>query len=332
MYIGFTYDTRETYGIAADDWRYADFSSNREVADLHKALQRLGHEVELIGNHTALLAKLGSGQRFDLVFNMAEGLASRNREGLVPAILEACGIPYVGTDAYGLSLSLNKAHTKLLAAHRGIPTPAFVEITELGMAEAALVQLNFPVIVKPCCEGTSAGLSIAAHKGEAVRCVDRLLAAYGSPVLCEEYIGGRELAVPLLGSGPSSVVFGIVEYLTAHMEPLPLFTRDLKLHEGYTVTVPELAGGLRETIEDFALNIYRYVGARDFGRADFRLSAAGVPYFLEINLLPSMEMGGAFSLCGQQAGLEYHDIIARIIQSALEDPVRSITPGRLGIC
>lgn len=318
MLIGLTYDTHETYNLNKANSQYHDFSSLAEVTSLKTAMERLGYEVRLLGSARNLIKILSDNPSgFDLVFNIAEGISSRNREGLVAAILEASDIPFVGTDAYGLSLSMNKVHTKLIAQSLGIPTPKFVEITALQSSEyIKLRDLNFPLILKPICEGTSMGVTKVLDYEEAVVVMERLFKTYQQNVLCEEYIHGHEIAVPIIGCSEHAAALGVVEYTDEYDRPLDMFTTELKLYDDYNTVMCSLDSSIQTAALEYALKLYCYIGALDLGRVDFRVDSKGTPYFLEMNLIPSLELESSFAVCGASMGLSYHQIISKIIESA----------------
>ena len=111
--IAFVYDNQNTYGVE-DKMNYSDFCYDDEAQYFKKSLESLGHyEVNVICGVKNFFEVYNGGERFDMVFNKCEGI--------FPALLEYYNIPYVGTDAYGLSLSLNKFHTKLIAEHYKFP-------------------------------------------------------------------------------------------------------------------------------------------------------------------------------------------------------------------
>ncbi len=108
--IGLTYDLRDDYlkmGYSMEET--AEFDSPETIAAIDGALQALGHRTDRIGHVKALAARLVRGDRWDLVFNIAEGVEGRNREAQVPALCELLGVPYTGSDSATLAIALDKA-------------------------------------------------------------------------------------------------------------------------------------------------------------------------------------------------------------------------------
>lgn len=108
MKIGITYDIKEQYGFTSLDLNFTDFLNVADVSFAKEELEKCGHEVFLLGNAQQMIHNLNQNISVDLVFNLAWGYRGRNREGLIPAILEGYGIAHTGTDSYGCSLCLDK--------------------------------------------------------------------------------------------------------------------------------------------------------------------------------------------------------------------------------
>ena len=133
MHIGLTYDLRQDYlaaGFSEDET--AEFDRPDTVSSIETALVQLGHRPDRIGHARQLVARLAAGDRWDLVFNIAEGLSGIAREAQIPAILDVYGIPYTFSDPLVMALTLHKGLTKTVVAAGGVPTAAFA--LEIGRA------------------------------------------------------------------------------------------------------------------------------------------------------------------------------------------------------
>ncbi|MBX6321056.1 MAG: D-alanine--D-alanine ligase, partial [Rhodospirillaceae bacterium] len=123
MRIGLTYDLREAYLAAGyGEEETAELDSIETVEAVEGVLRRRGFETDRIGSVRDLAARLVAGDRWDLVFNFAEGLHGIGREAQVPALLDAWRIPYTFSDPLVLSLTLHKGMTKRVVRDAGIPT------------------------------------------------------------------------------------------------------------------------------------------------------------------------------------------------------------------
>ena len=153
MQIGLTFDLRSTY--LAEGWDpldAAEFDDEDTIAALEGTLRSLGHGVVRIGHFRSLAARLAAGERWDLVFNIAESYGGFGREALVPALLEAYGIPCTFSDSLVCAATLHKAAAKRWVRDAGVATADFALVEDL--ADIAAVTLPFPLFAKPVAEGS----------------------------------------------------------------------------------------------------------------------------------------------------------------------------------
>ena len=215
MRIGLTYDLRQDYlaeGYSLEET--AEFDRPDTVEAIEAALVELGYQPDRIGNAKQLIARLAAGDRWDLVFNIAEGLYGLAREAQVPAILDVFNIPYTFSDPLVLSLALHKGITKSVVRQGGVATPDFALVEREADIDA--IDLPFPLFAKPVAEGTSKGISgaskIADRQALRAVCVD-LLRKFRQPVLVETFLSGREFTVGVTGTGDAAVAVGTMEIL-----------------------------------------------------------------------------------------------------------------------
>ncbi|MFZ5468365.1 MAG: D-alanine--D-alanine ligase family protein [Myxococcota bacterium] len=323
MRIALTHNLR-----LSDSEEEAEFDTEETVNALAAAIERLGHRLErfeVSGPASRLVSRLEAYSP-ELIFNTAEGRRGRLREAFYPALFEELGFAYTGSDAYALAVTLDKQLSKLLLAPKGVRTPGwqFVENLEELDPEA----LRYPVIVKPNFEGSSKGItqeSIAENVTEAKAKVAQALGRYPAGVLVEEFIAGRDLTVPFLAavSNDFGGVLAPVEYVIdeklASQRRYAIYDYELKTKQDKAVSVRAPAQIPEETAEEMrrtAKKIFQALDCRDLGRIDFRLSDAGVPYFLEINALPSLEEGAGIYVAAELEGLHFDAVIDSVISSA----------------
>src|SRR5258708_5393385 len=213
MRIGITCDLQAEYlaqGFSEED--AAEFDSEVTVLAIEATLRGLGLEADRIGTVKALAARLVAGERWDLVFNIAEGVSGFGREAQVPALLDAYRIPHTFSDALVCALTLHKGMTKRVVRDAGVPTPDFVVVGQV--ADVASVALPYPLFAKRVAEGTSKGIgaaSIIRNAGELMRTCRRLLRRYAQPVLVETFLPGREFTVGIVGTGRAASSLGVME-------------------------------------------------------------------------------------------------------------------------
>jgi D-alanine-D-alanine ligase len=322
MLIGLTYDLRSEYlAEGLDEDETAEFDSERTIDAIEEALRAFGHDTERIGNARKLIAAVISGRRWDMVFNIAEGLDGIGREAQVPAILDLYRIPYTFSDPMVLSLTLNKAMTKRVIRDAGLSTAPFIEVAPGD--DAVAVPFEPPYFVKPVAEGTGKGVSIRSivtriEDLEAV-CA-QLMARYRQPVLVERYLSGREFTVGIVGTGREAEVIGTIEVvLKAGAEQGAYsYVNKARFQElvEYRLVDP-LADPLGKDVEALGLQAYRVLGCRDAGRVDIRCDGQDVPHFIEINPLAGIhpEHSDLPIICSRR-GISYQSLIQRIVASA----------------
>lgn len=319
MKIGIAYDTPDMYDLGNENKLYFDFAELASINILKQEIESLGYQVELLGNVDRIIQQIERGTfPCDLVYNTVEGLRSRNREGLLPSLLEICHIPYIGTDAFGLSLTLDKAMTKVLAKYLGILTPDFyVAAPYLSEQDicARLETLKYPVILKPNFEGNSSGIMVCKTYEEACLHVTNMLAKYQTAILCEEFIFGKEITVPMIGNGPEHMLYGIT---TVDIQKSDDFWLDVnaKMFGDYHNVLLDLPRQLADQYRAICVRLFMAIGFNDFARFDFRMTRDNQIFFIEVNPLPALFRGGSFDIVGQQYGYTFAQTLQKIIIEA----------------
>jgi D-alanine-D-alanine ligase len=321
MKIGITYDTKEDYENV-DYSKYCDFASLTSISFLKKQFEQAGFEVQLIGSYKKLseLIKIDK-LNVDLIYNTAEGISSRNREGLIPALLEANKIPYIGSDSYALSLTLNKYHTKLLAQNNHIPTPVaelFYRYDTKENIALKLQKLHTPVIVKPNYEGSSMGLFYAETVDDAFNYIKQDLEIYNQEILCEEYIDGMEITVPVIGNNEYAKALGCIEFYRSDGRPIFLFESDDKHYRDIRCREAVIPNEIATRLKEYSVLLHRFIGCKDINRVDFRLTSDNHIYFLEMNPLPALDPDGSFVCAARLQGMDFPKILKQIVQYAKE--------------
>jgi D-alanine-D-alanine ligase len=320
--IGLVYDLRDDYlaeGFTHE--QVAEFDSASTIAALSQAIRSLGYKTDRIGHGIALARRLAAGDRWDLVFNIAEGLYGRSREAQVPALLEMYRVPYTFSDPLVCAMTLDKAMAKRLVQIAGLRTPAFALISR--PADLKSVDLPFPLFAKPVAEGTGKGVDCNSRvdsREQLHKVCRRLLDRFRQPVLVEEYLPGREFTTAILGTGSEARVLGTMEFTIRQDAPAKDYSYEVKeLCEQYVHYFPMPKGRLRKQVENLSLQAYRALECRDTGRVDVRLDAKGRPAFMEINPLPGLHpLHSDLPMIATQEGMAYTELLRRIIDSALD--------------
>jgi D-alanine-D-alanine ligase len=251
----------------------------------------------------AVLAEL----RPDVIYNALHGRFGE--DGTVQGLLEIMGIPYSHSGVLASALAMNKAMTKRLCAAAGLRCAEGV-VTTLEALVSGPAPLDPPYVVKPNAEGSSVGVRIVRDPTE--RPIDRNHWPYGSEIMVERYIAGRELTVGVLGDQALTVTeirheHGFFDY---HAK----YTAGEAVHLIPAPIAPEV---YQRALDD-ALTAHRLLGCRGVSRADFRLAADDPDelFLLEVNTQPGMT---PISLVPEQAahvGIGFADLVERLVEEA----------------
>lgn len=322
--IGIAYDVKEDYKLDAEDWKYSDFSTLAEIQYAKRLFEERGHSVVLLGNYEKIYHTLANNSfpDIDIVFNTAEGIGSRNREGWIPSLLEINGIPFSGSDAFALSLSLSKLHTKLVAKYLNIPTPEFCLISDPKDIQQVL-RVPGPWILKPNYEGSSSGVVYIDSFHSLQECANQLLEEYRQPLLCEHYVSGREANVSILYDGEETKILGAVEVIRKNGNPIHIFSAKDKFTGTCTKIDAQFPQETLNLMYQCAEKLHRHLSCRDYNRADFRIDEEGNPYFLELNPAPGVSEDDSFTLCCSCHGLDPAWVLEQVVFHAVERIVPS---------
>jgi D-alanine-D-alanine ligase len=318
LLIGMTYDLRDDYlaeGFSLEET--AEFDKPDTIDGIESSLRELGYRTERIGNAKALVQALASGRRWDLVFNIAEGMFGAGREAVVPALLDAYQIPYTFSDPAVLTLALDKSLTKRIVRDAGVPTAPFACLHDT--ADIAGVSLPYPLFLKPLAEGTGKGISNRSRvcdPAELREVATELLTRFRQPVLVETYLPGREFTVGLAGAGDTAGVLGVIEVnFKTGSGGIYSYQTKADYEELVSYTVPNDAVS-REAAQ-VALAAWRVLRCVDAGRADIRCDADGRPNFIEVNPLAGLNPTHSdLPILCRMNGIGFTQLIGRILQEA----------------
>jgi D-alanine-D-alanine ligase len=301
------------------------------VPQVARTLRGLGHRVSVLGAHgdvKRLIAGL-SRRRPDLVFNLME-MFGDNVFGDIPVtgLLDLLGLRYTGSGPGELYLSQDKGLTKKLLAFDGILYPRFAVFSKQQGSFETGGNLRMPLFVKPLRSDSSLGIGGKSLVHDAVALMERVTAIrkeLNDSALAEEYIEGREFYVGVLGNSQAKALPPIEVDFTGFPEGVPkVLDSKAKWDEGsqeYKGTKSVLANlpdELRARLQKVAVDAFRALRVRDYGRVDLRLTDTGDIYVLEVNASCYLERSSEFAMAAGAAGLEYPRLIERIVNLTLE--------------
>jgi D-alanine-D-alanine ligase len=240
-------------------------------------------------------------------------------------------LPFTGSPHQAIEMDFDKIRAKQRIQALGLATAdAFVATPDSALHPEAL-PLSFPLFVKPLFESDSRGIDMQSlvcdpvHLKQKIRSIDRL---YHQPALVEAYLPGREFTVAILDSRPAGdLLVCAVEIINLERarkgHPLTFLAKK----KNRELLVPVADPLVRNSVEQLAWQSFQALGARDFGRIDIKMDAAGSPHFLEANLLPGMNpvysyFPEAFRLVH---GLAYDDLAGRMLAAATDRLYHAIT-------
>lgn len=318
MKIGLTYDLRSWYldrGYSMEET--AEFDKQETVDALDNSLKKMGYETELIGNAFQLIEALAKGNKWDLVFNIAEGLYGDGRESVVPAILDQYRIPYIFSGPVIMGISLNKHIAKLVVEAAGVPvSPGFL-VTDIKILEK--LNLAYPLFVKPVSEGTGKGItdkSLVRTGSELKTMVKWILKEFNQPALVEEYLPGREFTVGVIGHGENSTAIGGMEVITAGNLPYSVHVKE-NYHD-YCKYVP-LSDDIAEECKDVAVKAWKALDAVDGGRVDVKADRNGRICFIEANPLAGLNpIHSDLPILARMYNIDYHKLLEMIMSAAIK--------------
>jgi D-alanine-D-alanine ligase len=301
------------------------------VASVEKALCARGATVlvQALGADAFALDRKAFAELPDLVVNLCESFAGDSRgELVVPALLDALGVPYTGSGPLALALSLYKHKAKDVLRGCGIPTPesALVERPE----QIPLVRVPLPAIVKPAREDASIGIdrhSLARDARELAWACERVLVELAQPALVERYVDGRELNVALLSpasglSPPQVLPVSEIDFSRLAADHPRIVTYAAKWDESapefYTTEPRPCALAPRELAQVGATAVaaFQALDLRDYGRVDLRLAADGTPYVIEVNPNCDLSPEAGFARAARAAGVSHEELVWRLVEIA----------------
>lgn len=268
--------------------------------------------------------KVGRGKEIyiDCVFPVLHG--EGGEDGSIQGLLSLAGIPFVGPGVAASACSMDKGIAKALVAHTGIHQARYCETNRYAFASNPTGELKkvamtfhgiYPLFVKPACTGSSVGISKVESDKELFEGIKKA-AELDHKILIEQAISGRELEVGVLGNrhpktSPIGEIKPDAEYYDYHSK--------YESEVIQTSVVTDLPPTKECEVQDAAVTIYRVLGCRGLARVDFFLTEDGSVVFNEINTMPGFTDISMYPKLWEAAGLEYSELLDRLIGCALED-------------
>ena len=245
----------------------------------------------------------------DIVFMALHGENGEN--GKIQAAFDLFGIKYTGTSYLSSALAMDKGMAKQLFIAGGIPTPQGISMKNENRKDSAKeLGLKLPCVVKPCCGGSSIGVTIVRTEDEFKSALDEAF-KWEDNLIIEEYVEGREFSI------------GVIDY-----KALPVI--EIAPIQGfYDYKNKYKAGSTKETCpanipEDIASQMQFWAekccqaaGVTTYARVDELLDKNNNIFCLEINTLPGMTDTSLIPQEAAAVGISYDELTEKIIEISL---------------
>ena len=237
-------------------------------------------------------------------------------DGTIQGALELMHIPYTGSGVMASALGMDKFRTKLLWQAAGLPVPEYALLNANSDFAEVEEELGLPIFVKPAHEGSSIGISKVKER-ETLHLSYGEAAKYDSLVIAEKGVMGGEYTVGIIGCGDDMVALPIIK-----IEPATdWYDYEAKYNRDDTryLCPCGLSEANEAEIRKGALEAFRILGGRGWGRVDFLMDEAGNHYYLEVNTAPGMTDHSLVPMAARVAGMEYPALVRRVLELATND-------------
>ena len=249
---------------------------------------------------------------FDRVFIALHGRFGE--DGTIQGLLELLNLPYTGSGVLASALAIDKIATKRIWMSSGLATPQFEQLSATSDWSAVVQNLGLPLIVKPAHEGSSLGLT-------KVQALEQLPDAYAlalsldKKVMAESCIIGPELTCPLVGEGEAAEALPVIQIIPPNANYD--FHNKYFSNETQYLCPTELDEKLNQAVQRLALDAYRVLGCKTWGRADIMIDEqTRQPYLLEMNTSPGMTSHSLVPMAAKAAGVSYSDLVLWILSQS----------------
>lgn len=302
-----------------------------QVKQVAEAVTRLGWWVSVLPTSLDLASTLAAiqEQHPSCVFNLVESLGGDGRMiHFVPAMLDASGIPYTGSNSDAMYLSSQKLLAKNLMRQNGIPVPGY--FTSRTRPEKD----GDTWIIKSLWEHASFGMDdgcVVSGIDAAIARMDDSAATLGGDWFAEEYLDGREFNISVLEHKGQPYILPIAEmnfddypqgkprivgYAAKWDESAPEYVATRR-------SFPALPDALRNQLNEIVRQCWSLFGLQGYARVDLRLDTTGNALVLEVNANPCLSKDAGFAAAAKEAGISYRKLIERVVRAALRPALRT---------
>ena len=246
----------------------------------------------------------------DIVFLALHG--ENGEDGRIQAAFDLFGVKYTGTGYLGSAVAMDKSLSKRLFAANGIPTPHGIAMNKANCQwDFRKTGLSLPCVVKPCCGGSSVGISIVRTEEEYQKALESAF-YWEEEIILEDYIKGREFSVGVMEGRALPVieiapVDGFYNYKNKYAQDGAIETCPASLPEGISIKM-----------QHYAEQAARVLGLDTYSRMDFIMDGNEGIYCMEANTLPGMTPTSLLPKEAQAIGMDYGQLCEEIIRISLK--------------
>jgi len=241
-------------------------------------------------------------------------------DGTIQGMLELLGIPYTGSGVLASALAMDKIACKRVLKSAGVSVPDSIDLLTRAECQnpeiiAQAESLGYPLMVKPSRQGSTIGMSKVTSAGDLIAAVEEAL-KYDSQVLIERFVPGTEITVGVLGN--------------RRPEPLPIieivpakgfYDYEAKYNPGATEEIipARISKAAEDKAIEAAIRSHKAIGCRGMSRVDLIVKTDDEVVVLEVNTIPGMTPTSLLPTAAKAAGIDFPELLDRLIKYALED-------------
>ncbi|MBY0544467.1 MAG: D-alanine--D-alanine ligase [Gammaproteobacteria bacterium] len=269
--------------------------------------------------HTLLTGLMTKEQvtALDIIFPVVHGPYAE--DGTIQGLMRLANVPFVGSDVLSSAICMDKDIAKRLARDAGIPISRFVTIYRRDLptlkVDAIIKEVGLPCFVKPANMGSSIGISKVTKKGDLQAAID-LAMNFDLKVIVEEAISGREIECAVLGN--DDPIASLPGEIISHAEFYTYEAKYLDPAGADVVPTANLPAATVKQVQALAIKVFQLFDCDGMARIDFFLKKDGTILLNEINTIPGFTHISQYPKMWEASGIEYSDLLDRLIQLGLE--------------
>ena len=296
-------------------------SGEREVslkgaAAVEQNLDPAKFQVERFDPATDLAQLVAKAKEIDFAFILLHG--PKGEDGTVQGLLDLLDVPYQGSGVVGSAIAMDKHLSKELYRMNGLPVAEWEVILPKQKYESKEIiqKLGLPVVVKPCRDGSSLGLTIA-HSEEELKAGIALAMGSGREVMVEQYIPGRELTAGILGNDTLEAL-PLVEIIPGKEYQFFDYTAKYKPGASEEICPAQVSDEIKIQAQEYAKKAHQALRLRGYSRTDLRLDPQNRLFLLETNTIPGMTSTSLLPQAAAAYGLKFPQFLERLVELGMQ--------------